>query len=163
MIQTRYRKLHCEEMESIGARWPENLTDADIARAGINWHIFPNQIVLPTPDGAQLYRARPNGDDPESCIYDVWWLERYGPGGEPPINHEYYPDIASFTGKNPFLEQDFDNLIACQAGMHSHGFRGMCDKSGAGGRSPRLPSRHRRISLWSRRQGRLILRPRHPI
>jgi len=126
-IQARYRKLHREEVERIGARWPENLTDADIARAGINWHIFPNQIVLPTLDGAQWYRARPNGDDPESCIYDVWWLERYGPGGEPPINHEFYPDIASFTGKNPFLEQDFDNLIACQAGMHSRGFQGMRD------------------------------------
>jgi len=31
-------------------------------------------------------------------------------------------------------------------------------QSGAGGRSPRLPSRHRGISLWSRRQGRHVHR-----
>lgn len=126
-IQARYRKLHREEMEKAGARWPEDLTDKDIARAGINWHIFPNAVVLPTLDGAQWYRSRPNGDDPESCIYDVWWLERYAPGAEPPVNHEYYPDIESFTGRNPFLEQDFDNLIACQKGMQSRGFQGLRD------------------------------------
>lgn len=126
-VQARYRKLHREEMEKHGAKWPDKLTDEEIARAGINWHIFPNTIVLPTIDGAQWYRSRPNGDDPESCIYDVWWLERYGPGEEPPVKHEFYGDIESFRGKNPFLEQDFDNLIACQKGMHSRGFRGMLD------------------------------------
>jgi hypothetical protein len=124
-IQARYRRLHREEMEKARAPWPADLTDQDIARAGINWHIFPNSIVLPTRDGAQWYRARPNGDDPETCIYDVWWLERYAPGKEPPVVHEFYPDVESFEGKNPFLEQDFDNLIACQKGMHSRGLPGL--------------------------------------
>jgi len=126
-IYARYRRLHREEMERARARWPESLTDADIARAGINWHIFPNSVVLPCIDGAQWYRARPNGDDPESCIYDVWWMGRYAPGEEPPVEHQFYADIASFEGRNPFLEQDFDNLIAVQAGMHSRGFKGMRD------------------------------------
>ncbi|MGE0743560.1 MAG: SRPBCC family protein [Hyphomonadaceae bacterium] len=124
-IMACYRKLHREEMEKAGAKWPDKLNDAHIAKTGVDWHLFPNQMVLPCIDGAQWYRARPNGDDPESCIYDIWWLERYAPGKEPPVVHEFYPDPESFKGQNAFLEQDFSNLIAVQKGMRSRGFQGL--------------------------------------
>jgi phenylpropionate dioxygenase-like ring-hydroxylating dioxygenase large terminal subunit len=124
-VMAAYRRMHREEMEKAGAKWPSTLTDQHIAKAGVDWHMFPNQMVLPCIDGAQWYRARPNGDDPESCIYDIWWLERYGPGAEPPVKHEFYATIESFTGQNAFLEQDFSNLVAVQAGMHSRGFQGL--------------------------------------
>jgi phenylpropionate dioxygenase-like ring-hydroxylating dioxygenase large terminal subunit len=124
-IMKTYRRLHREEMEAAGAKWPDKLTDAHIAKAGVDWHMFPNQMVLPCIDGAQWYRARPNGDDPNSCIYDIWWLERYAPGAEPPVKHEFFPTPESFTGQNFFLEQDFSNLMAVQQGLHSRGFPGL--------------------------------------
>ncbi|MGE0388052.1 MAG: aromatic ring-hydroxylating dioxygenase subunit alpha [Gammaproteobacteria bacterium] len=123
-IIARYRALHREETLAAGARWPEGLTEAAIQAAGVDWHIFPNTIVLPSPDGALWYRARPNGDDPASCIYDVWWLERYAPGAEPELRRDFYPDTASFAGQNPFLEQDFANLASVQQGVRSRGFAG---------------------------------------
>lgn len=124
-IMQHYRKFHREEMERAGAKWPDKLNDAHIAKAGVDWHMFPNQMVLPCIDGAQWYRARPNGDDPESCIYDIWWLERYAPGKEPPVTHEFFESPEAFLGQNAFLEQDFSNLIAVQQGMHSRGFEGL--------------------------------------
>lgn len=120
----KYRELHRAEMEAAGAKWPDKLTAADIARAGIDWHIFPNMIVLPSIDGALLYRSRPDGENTESCFYDIWWIQRYGEGKAPPIKHEFYPTPESFEGQNPFLEQDFSNMIGVQKGMHSRGFRG---------------------------------------
>ena len=80
--------------------------------------------VRTPPFRREWYRLRPNGDHPESCIFDVWWLQRYPEGKEPPIEHQFWPTPESFKGENPFLEQDFANLIAVQQGMHSRGFEG---------------------------------------
>jgi phenylpropionate dioxygenase-like ring-hydroxylating dioxygenase large terminal subunit len=116
--------FHKEVIESQGARWPSGLTGEVLARAGIDWHIFPNTVVLPTVDGALWYRARPNGNDPDSCLYDVWSLGRYKPGTEPPLQREFYARLEDFKNNVPFLEQDFDNLKMVQRGMHSRGFAG---------------------------------------
>lgn len=115
-------KFHREELEKSGAKWPENLTDADIYRAGTDWHIFPNTIILPSADSILWYRARPNGRDVNSCVFDVWNLERFADGKAPPIQRDFYPDVESFAGQNSFLEQDFGNIAAVQKGMKSRGF-----------------------------------------
>ncbi len=114
--------LHREELEKSGAKWPENLTPADIARAGTDWHIFPNAIVLPSVDSILWYRARPNGQDVDSCIFDIWCLERFGEGKAPPLRRDFYASPEEFRGENPFLEQDFGNIAAVQKGMKSRGF-----------------------------------------
>jgi Ring hydroxylating alpha subunit (catalytic domain) len=36
-----------------------------------DWHVFPNFIFLMGPDGGIFYRIRPNGDERESCIFDI--------------------------------------------------------------------------------------------
>jgi len=123
-VMKRFRELHREELEASGAKWPERLTGEDIARAGIDWHLFPNMIFLPSYDGALLYRARPNPKDPESCWFDVWWIGRYPPGKEPDYTHETFATLEDAEGVNPFLEQDFSNLRALQLGIRSRGFRG---------------------------------------
>jgi phenylpropionate dioxygenase-like ring-hydroxylating dioxygenase large terminal subunit len=120
----RFKQFHREEMEAAGAEWPANLTEEDIVKAGGTWHVFPNSIILSSYDGAMCYRARPNGDDPDSCLFDVWWLGRYAPGKEPPIVHEHFDGPAAFKGRNPFLEQDFGNMGQTQKGMRSRGFTG---------------------------------------
>jgi hypothetical protein len=117
-------ELHRQVLIEAGVRWPESLTPAALQRAVVDWHVFPNTIVLPSVDGALWYRSRPNGSQRESCIFDVWWLQRFAPGKQPPLRHDLYTELADFKGENPFLEQDFANLIATQRGIHSRGFEG---------------------------------------
>jgi phenylpropionate dioxygenase-like ring-hydroxylating dioxygenase large terminal subunit len=115
--------FHREELEKAGAKWPGRLTAADMARAGTDWHIFPNTIILPGVDSILWYRARPNGRNVDSCIFDVWNLERFGEGKAPPLKRDFYASPEEFSGQNPFLEQDFGNIAAVQRGMKSRGFR----------------------------------------
>jgi hypothetical protein len=67
---------------------------------------------------------RPNGDDPNSCIWDIWSLERYPPGREPDVRHEFFASREAFKGQNRFLEEDFSNMQLVQKGMQSRSFRG---------------------------------------
>jgi len=123
-LQSRLMELHKEEFAKRGVKWPERLTQEAINRAGTDWHIFPNVITLPTADSALWYRVRPNGDDPNSCIFDIWSLGRWAPGEEPEVTRNETVGFDAFRGKNPFLEEDFDNMEAVHQGMKSRGFAG---------------------------------------
>ena len=75
------------------------------------------------------YRSRPDGYDPDSCIYDIWSLVRYAPGSEPPLKREFYygkDDWKTNVVENfgLILSQDFQNMGEVQQGMKSRGFRG---------------------------------------
>lgn len=108
--------------EAEGAGYPSNLTYEKMAAAGADWHIFPNCVTLPYFDGAVWYRARPNGDDPESCIFNIWSLKRFGPGKEPPLERQYFDDIEGKDFKL-IVNQDIQNMKAVQKGMKTRGFR----------------------------------------
>jgi phenylpropionate dioxygenase-like ring-hydroxylating dioxygenase large terminal subunit len=123
-LAPRLMALHKEELAKRGVAWPKNLTLEAVQRTGTDWHIFPNSIVLPTPDSALWYRIRPNGDDPDSCIFDIWSIGRYAPGQEPKVTHGYTVGFDAFRGKNPFLEEDFGNMEAVHEGMKSKGWTG---------------------------------------
>lgn len=117
-----------EAAEKEGAGWPD-ISFEQLGRAGADWHVFPNMIFLPFPDGALFYRARPDGDNPDSCIYDIMSLKRYAPGEEPPLKREEYygKDDWKEHGHESFgliLWQDFQNMINVQQGMKSRGFTG---------------------------------------
>jgi phenylpropionate dioxygenase-like ring-hydroxylating dioxygenase large terminal subunit len=122
VIAERYFEFQREETLKTGAEWPSRLTRADLWST--DWQIFPNSSVLPTVDGALWYRMRPNGDDRDSCIFDIWVLGRYAPGKEPKAEQEIFESFEAFEGRSPFLEQDFKNLIAVQKGMRSRAWRG---------------------------------------
>jgi len=107
-----------------GAGWPDNLSFENIVRAGVDWHIFPNLICLPNFDGSLWYRARPNGDDPDSCIFDLWSLARYAPGEQPPLVREVLTDWRDHDDWGAIFPQDFQNLGEVQQGMKSRGFVG---------------------------------------
>ncbi|MFC5463099.1 aromatic ring-hydroxylating oxygenase subunit alpha [Massilia niabensis] len=106
-----------------GVEFPSELTPEYIEASGFDWHVFPNTIFLHSVDGVLWYRARPNGQDPNSCIFDVWALERYAPGKEPPLKREFYANWRE--GEWPLIyKQDFVNLDQLQRGMKSRGFPG---------------------------------------
>ena len=86
--------------------------------------VFPNTSILPSVEGAFWYRSRPNGDDPNSTIFDIWSLGRYAPGREPRVTQEIYTNLEEFQGRNPILEQDFSNMIAVHKGTRSRGWKG---------------------------------------
>jgi len=107
-----------------GAGWPP-ITMEDVERSHVDWHVFPNTVFLHSSvDGVLWYRARPNGDNPESCIFDIWSLVRYAPGAEPPLKREFYKDWHDCSW-GQILTQDFINLEKMQRGMKSMGFKGL--------------------------------------
>lgn len=107
-----------------GAGWPDDLSFDNIVRAGVDWHMFPNLIVLPFLDGALWYRSRPNGDNPDSCVFDVWSLGRYADGAEPRVEHQFFNDWRDHDDWGGILPQDFQNMHDVQQGMKSRGFIG---------------------------------------
>jgi len=105
-----------------GAGYPPNLDFEKLGRAGSDWHVFPNMVVLPWFDGALWYRARPNGDDPDTCIFDIWSLKRYARGKEPPIERKVV-DVMHGESVGVILDQDVGNLAKVQRGMKSRAFK----------------------------------------
>ncbi len=117
-----------EAAKAAGAYWPP-LTLEQRGSAGTDWHVFPNLIFLPSGTGTLCYRSRPWGDgsDPDWCVYDIWSLEQYAPGAEPPISHNIIHSEDGWRaigGVSEILEQDFLNMEQVQRGMKQAGFPG---------------------------------------
>jgi nitrite reductase/ring-hydroxylating ferredoxin subunit len=116
-------ELYVEVYAERGVTFPKNLNLATWGKAGTDWHIFPNSIVLPSPDGALWYRVRPD-KDPDRCIFDIWSFGRFAPGAEPKVEQEIYNGFDAFRGQCAFLEEDFANMQAVNRGVKNRGFRG---------------------------------------
>lgn len=107
-----------------GAGWPEGLTAEYVEASRDTWTVFPNFIfVHAMVDSIIVYRARPNGRDPESCLFDVWSLMRYAPGKEPPLEREYFQHIMDADWRR-ILRQDFEHFEEVQRGIRSMAYRG---------------------------------------
>lgn len=115
-------ELGRQAAEEEGCGFPKNLTMEHIMKAGADWHVFPNCATLPWFDGALWYRSRPDGDNPDSCIFDIWSLKRYAKGKEPPINREVHMDIEGVSA-GEILDQDIFNMGLVQKGMKSSAFK----------------------------------------
>jgi phenylpropionate dioxygenase-like ring-hydroxylating dioxygenase large terminal subunit len=105
-----------------GVIWPP-FDPAAMAAAGHDWHIFPNLVFLYGPVYALCYRARPNGYDPNSCIFEVFALERFPEGEEPKTEWVHEPDPTEEKWRL-ILSQDFGNMPRVQQGVKSRGFVG---------------------------------------
>ena len=75
-----------------GIKSPQ-LTAEQMQALGSDWHLFPNHILIAGPNGCLAYRARPNGHDPDTAIFDVYSLLRYAPGEEPKVTPEWSDDL----------------------------------------------------------------------
>ena len=105
-----------------GVLWPK--LDPDLQpETGHDWHLFPNMVILQGITFALCYRARPNGENPNSCIFEVFVIERYPEGREPRTEWVNVPDPKDDRWPE-VLQQDFDNMPYVQRGMKSRGFRG---------------------------------------
>lgn len=124
IVLQKWVEFQIEAANEDGSGWPAELTPEYIERSGLDWHVFPNTIFLHgLIDGVLWYRLRPNGHDPESCIFDVWSLDRYGPGLAPPLEREFYENWHDADWPLIYV-QDFVNIPEVQRGFKSRAFRG---------------------------------------
>lgn len=92
---------------------------------GIEYFLFPNWCPWASVGSGLHYRFRPNGNDPDSSIFDVRMTMPLPAGGErppaPPVHHlgpdEGFVDAPELFGLGPLLDQDYGNLEAVQRGM----------------------------------------------
>lgn len=84
-------------------------------------HVFPNTTLIAAYGHALIYKFRPNGRDPERCIFDVCAVSLRPPdASEAPRPERVGPVPLS---EWPFiLKQDIGNIERQQAGMRNRGF-----------------------------------------
>ncbi len=99
---------------------------AALARWGGVFFVFPNYFVLPQYGNALVYRARPHGDDPETCLFELWSLSIPAEGDDvrtPTRGGPYAPDDTEHWPPIPL--QDFSNIGRQQRGIHSASVDGL--------------------------------------
>jgi phenylpropionate dioxygenase-like ring-hydroxylating dioxygenase large terminal subunit len=105
--------------EARGVFWPK-VDPAHVAASGTAWQIFPNQQIGHAVNNMLCYHARPFGNDPDKCYFEVAVYELYPEGGAPETEWTYAPP-EDFPH---VLKQDFSNMAAVQQGMKMGGYRG---------------------------------------
>jgi len=125
LLGAKLIEFHREELEKRGVAWPQGLTPEAMYRAGFGWHLFPNFIILPCIDGSLCYRTRPDPENPDECLWDIWCFGRFAPGKEPEPRHTQVENYRDFFEVNRFLKDDLINLPEVQKGMHSRGFKAL--------------------------------------
>lgn len=96
-----------------------HLTDYDILRNLVT-HYFPNISNTISAGNWIFFRFRPNGRDPDSCIFDIYFLHRFPEGQEPHVEEEFYPDWRTHEDWGITLLQDFANMGPVQRGLHQN-------------------------------------------
>ena len=122
-VQMHLMRRTVEEDAKRGVNWPR-IDPAHFAAAGNVWHIFPNTVIIHGPTFALCYRARPDGHDPNRCIFEVYTLERFPEGTEPRPANLHKPDMDEASWRK-VLCQDFSNMGAVQRGLRSRGCDGL--------------------------------------
>ena len=97
----------------------DQLTSAD------DVFFFPNMVGPIYPGIAIVFRVRPNGTDPDSCIKDTWFLH-WPQDDEPPRRAErrFFPDWTE-RDWGEITNQDYANMEHVQIGMKSRGGPGI--------------------------------------
>ena len=122
-VITALMTMAVEEDAKRGVPWPAIQLE-QLVKAGTDWHIFPNMILLQMHTNCLGYRARPDGDNPDSCIFEVYQLERFPPGTEPKVENRRNDDIYDKSFWGEILLQDFQQMQETHRGVKSRAFVG---------------------------------------
>lgn len=105
----------------------------------LEYTVFPNVVVNCVPGNVVFFRARPVGDDPNSCIFEIITVRLFPEGDEPQRRAiEWVDDPQTYDQWGLVYSQDTRNMPKVQAGMHSRPFVRL-----AGYQEQRLANRHR--------------------
>jgi hypothetical protein len=114
----------CEQLAlAEGVDYPQMSIEEYFGGNG-DYHVFPTMVILVEKSSTLGYRMRPNGDDPDSAVWEAFSIEHFAPGDVPTTHWEHFPNWRE-ADLGPFLAQDLKNLADIQAGLHSHGFEGL--------------------------------------
>ncbi len=84
--------------------------------------VFPNLLILPQAGNCMIYRVRPHGFDPDSCIFEIFSTKSY-PAAQP-IPRAVVEPMNDVTDPEQFRQiprQDFGNVPRIQKGLHTKG------------------------------------------
>lgn len=93
--------------------------------AGV-FFLFPNYFVLPMFGEAAIYRCRPDGLDPEACLFEVWAVSLKPP--HEPVGRARLEGVFDKEDEKawPLIpRQDFSNIERQQRGLHSRAFEAL--------------------------------------
>ncbi|HKY93114.1 MAG TPA: aromatic ring-hydroxylating dioxygenase subunit alpha [Nevskiaceae bacterium] len=86
--------------------------------------VFPNLMILPQAGNAMIYRVRPDGFNPDRCIFEIMSTKTYPEAAEreratlTPVT-----DLADPEQVLLIPRQDLGNIPRIQKGLHSSGIR----------------------------------------
>ncbi len=116
---SRYQKGRRALLEARGVD-VEPFSDDQLTSAD-DVFFFPNMVGPIYPGTAILFRVRPNGVDPDSCIKDTWFLEWPDPDKPPKrVERRFFPDWRE-RDWGEITNQDYSNMEHVQMGMKSRG------------------------------------------
>jgi nitrite reductase/ring-hydroxylating ferredoxin subunit len=99
----------------------------------IEYHLFPNMFFFPGISIPMAYRFRPNGDEIDSCIFDLLLLELLPEGAshpEPPEPirldvDQSYTEVEALGWLGPVYDEDTGNLRMQQEGFKTSRLPGL--------------------------------------
>jgi len=101
-------------------------SDAEVQDV-IQYNLFPNVVLFGGLGSPLFYRARPDGADPDSCLFEVMLLLPAAAGAErpPPAKrrwleaHERWSDVPELSYFGPVLDEDQDIMPRVQRGLRA--------------------------------------------
>lgn len=122
--------LGAEYVKALYARAAEQkrpmpkLTPETLAMWGGEVFIFPNLMVLPQAGNNMIYRVRPDGFDPERCIFEIFSTKTYPADVKPPrAAVQKVTDLLDPEQVRLIPRQDIGNIPRIQKGLRSSGIR----------------------------------------
>lgn len=97
-------------------------TEEIIGMWGGEVFVFPNLMILPQAGNAMIYRVRPDGFNPDRCIFEIMSTRSY-PAGEKVTRatRQEITDLDDPEQVRLIPRQDLGNLLRVQKGLHSKG------------------------------------------
>ncbi|MEA3299662.1 MAG: aromatic ring-hydroxylating dioxygenase subunit alpha [Pseudomonadota bacterium] len=116
--------LNREQFGELFRRDFSDATDAELLDAILYW-LFPNIEIWGGYLANIVYRSRPNGQDPDSCIFEIMVLQRVPTGDAKPRGvpvhvlgeQERFSDAEELGVLGKVFDQDLDNLPDVQRGL----------------------------------------------
>lgn len=108
-----------EQQRPMPAPTPENL-----GMWGGEVFIFPNIMILPQAGNAMIYRVRPDGLDPDKCVFEIMSTTTYPAGHQ--VERAVVQTVTDLHDPEQVLlipRQDLGNIPRMQKGLHSKGIR----------------------------------------
>ncbi|MBJ22600.1 MAG: aromatic ring-hydroxylating dioxygenase subunit alpha [bacterium] len=103
-----------------------SVSDAEIQDV-IQYSLFPNIVLFGGLGSPLFYRARPDGNDPNSCLFEVMILQPVPVGAERPTpakrrwleEHEKWSDVPELSYFGPVLDEDQEVMPQVQRGLRA--------------------------------------------